>query len=488
MIANLDPTTLPLRRLIVAVTALAMIGGCVNREAQEQAKKTQEILSDPSILVDVKELKPEVLLTELEISGQMVAQMDAQVGAKVGARLVEVYVKDGDHVNAGQAIARQESSDIYAQVRQAQAALNVAQNQLTQAVAEHRQGPVRSQASVKASEARLQQARANLEKLLKGARSEEREQVKAQVAAARSNMETAKMALARDEELYKQGAISQQDVERSRNQYQTALSQYEQALENWRMMENGSRSEDIAAARERVREAEEALKSDRAQKNLDVQFSLREDSARAQVDAAREQLRIARNNLGETTIRSPFTGTISGRPLQSGTYVAPGTPVARVVGSGSTYFEGEVPESKIGVLAEGSAVRISTSGSGVDPIMGRVLAINPIGSETGRIFRVRVGLNSVPTNVRPGMFARGKIELDRVDGALLIPTPAVVKEGDKTYVFVADNLKAKKRAIKVLREQKGMSQIEGLADGAKVVVRGQEKLTDGAVIKIEGKG
>jgi RND family efflux transporter MFP subunit len=471
------------------IVALAVLGtGCVNREAQQQAKKTQEILSDPSTLVEVQELKPETLLDEFEISGQMVAQMDAQVGAKIGARLVAVYVKDGDRVGAGQAIARQDGADINAQVRQAQSALSVARNQLTQSIAEKRQGPVRSQASVQASEARLQQARANLEKLRKGARDEEREQVKAQVAAARSNMETVKRDLARDEELFKQGAISQADVDRTRNQYQAALSQYEQSLENWRMMQNGSRSEDIAAAEQRVREAEEALKSDRAQKNLDVQYSLREDSAREQVIAAEEQLRIARNNQSESVIRSPFSGTIAGRPLQPGTYVAPGTPVARVVGSGGIYFEGEVPENKIGKLGEGSVVRVTTSGTGTADIMGKVLAVNPLGSETGRIFRVRVGLQDPPPTVRAGMFARGRIELERIEGATVVPTPAVLKEGNNNYVFIMDGTKAKKRTIKVLREQKGRSQIDGLPLGTKVIVRGQEKLAEGALVKLEGKG
>lgn len=469
--------------LIALLTVAVLLPGCVNREAQKQAKRTQEVVDDKSVAVTLLPVTPTDFVNSFEITGQITTDTDTQVGAKVAARLVSVYVRDGDAVKAGQAIAQQDTSDLAAQARQAMAAVRTAQSQLNQALAEAKQGPRRSTSGVAGAEARLKQARANLEKVRKGAREEERRQVQAQVRAAKSNMETVKRELDRDEELFKQGAISKEEVERSRNAYQAALSQYEQALENWRMMQAGSRSEDIVAAEQQVRSAEEDLTAQKSQKDLDVQYGYRVESARSQVEAANEQLRIAQNNLREATIRSPFAGVVSGQPVQAGTFVSPGVPVVRIISPSGIYFSGEIPESRIGIAQPGKSVSITAPALGGASLQGEVVAVDPVGSQTGRIFKARIRLLDPVGPLKAGMFATGTIEVSRVDAAITVPSDAIIRKEGKTVVFIAQAGKAKRVEIRVLDERRGVARVGGLASGSEVIVRGQDAVNDGTAIR-----
>jgi len=83
------------------------------------------------------------------------------------------------------------------------------------------------------------------------------------------------------------------------------------------------------------------------------------------------------------------------------------------------------------------------------------------------------------------MFARASVESGRTASATTVPVAALVRSGRETFVFVAEGEKAVRKTVKVVIEQRGLAQIEGVKEGQQVVVRGQDKLTDGAAIKVE---
>ena len=130
-----------------------------------------------------------------------------------------------------------------------------------------------------------------------------------------------------------------------------ADSAYKAAKQSLELIENASREEDIAAAEQDVRAAEQQLAIDQANQRLDVLFVQRRETAQANYDAAKQALRLAEIQLENTVLRAPFDGRISGKPLQVGTYLAPGVTFARVVGDAGSYFEAEIPESQISNVA-----------------------------------------------------------------------------------------------------------------------------------------
>lgn len=471
--------------LILSLTVTSGVG-CVNRAAQEQAKRTQKIVTDQTKEVQVVPATTKTLEETLPITGEVATSEDASIGAKAPGKIVSVFVRDGDSVSAGQLIAQLDSTNQMIQIRQADAQVSAARSQLNQAVANARVGPSRTSAAVAQAQAQVRAAKAQLNKAIAGARPEERRQAEAGASAAKSNMETAKKERDRQQKLYQEGASSQQRYEQAENAYQAALSQYEQALQQVQVVQSMVRPEDIESAREQVRQAEESVKNAQAGKSLDVLLVDQVSAARANLQGAMATVNLARQGLEDLKVRAPFSGRVSGRPIQPGTVVAGGTPIARLIGGEGTYFEGEFPASILTQITVGSAVKVTIEGITGSTIIGSVVAISPSASSVGRLFKARIQIGSNPA-IRPGMFARGDVTLKTISGATVVPTGAIVKRGDKSMVFIAQGDKAKLVEVKPGLAKDGFTQVNSVLPGDNVIVAGQNDLEDGSAIRVGKK-
>jgi RND family efflux transporter MFP subunit len=473
--------------------------GCVNRQAQEQAKKTAALLGDPVRVVTVQPISTTTLTETLTITGDVTAGEDASVGAKAPGRVVAVYVKDGDAVAANQLIAQLDTTSLYAQLQQAQAQVgsamassNQARASLAQALRNASVGPSKTTSGVRQAQAQLKVAQAQLQKALNGARPEERRQAESNVAAAKTAFDTANKELDRIETLVREGAIAGNRLDQQRNAVATARSQYENAQQALNIIRNGTRSEDVEAAREQVRQAQESVRTAQAQKELDPLLRDQVDAARAQLEATRSQVqsaqaqvKIAQQAISDAQVRAPFSGKILGRPIQPGTVVGSGTPVARIIGGQGIYFSGDLPSSEVSRVRQGMPVTVVVDALPGKTYHGTVAAVSAQGESVGRLFNVRIQLSDGYGEVKPGMFARGEIQIRVVPEATVVPQGAVVRRGDDSFVFVIQGDKAQRLPVTTGLQRGDVIQVSGVPTNAVVIVRGQETLTPGAKVKAE---
>lgn len=469
---------------IVILASLLAVVGCVDRAAQSQAKKTQALVTDPTIAVQVASSTSADLDETVEVTGAFTTSEQSTVGANVGGRLTAVYVKDGDAVTAGQLIAQIESTDALTRVRQAQSQVDSARASYQQALSDARVGPSKSSSNVRAAESRLAQAKSRYEKAKNGSRPEERAQAEWTVKRSKSDMETAKSALDRAQRLFDEGAIAKADLETAQNKFDNAQAAYNAAIQAQQLVLQATRPEDLEAAKLDVTAAQEAVRLAKADQGLDVTFKQRVDAAKANLASAQEQVRLAQKALQDTSIRSPFSGRVSGKPLQAGTYAAPGATVATIIGSTGTYFEANVPESKVDLIVPGTPVEITVEALKGAKLSGHVIAINPIASGQGRLFTVRVSIDQT-MNVRPGMFAKASIKLGERRGVTVVPNVAVIRDGENSYLFIVEGDKAKRVDVHLGIQNGDIIEVTGLGKGEKVVVSGQTSLVDGAKVKVE---
>ncbi len=474
-----------LAALGLGMLVLASIGGCVNRAAQEQSKKTEALVRDTTVPVRTAKATARDLPEIVDVSGAITTSEEAAVGPAVPGRLIAVYVKDGDQVSPGQAIAQQETQNSSAQLRQAQAQVASARSALDQARTDAVTTPQKTSAGLRAAEARLAQARSQLEKAQRGARDEERSQAEWAVRRSKSDLDTAKAALDRANRLFGEGAIALVEVEAAQNRYDNALTAYESALQSQMLVNNATRPEDLASARQEVRAAEEAVRIARADRSNDQLARDRVRSAQANLDAALQSVTLAQKALSDATVRSPFGGRVSGRPLQPGTYVAPGAVIATIVGGDGQYFEANVAETSIRRIEPGASVDVSLTALPDVRLTGSVIAINPQASGPGRLFTVRIGFTERLAQVKSGMFARGKILAGVRRGAVVVPIDAVVRDGERAYLFVVADGAAVRRDVKLGIEGEGVVEANGVRLGEDVVVSGQTGLTEGTKVRIE---
>ena len=458
--------------------------GCVDRKGQEAAKETAVIVNDPVKEVSVTPVKVEDLQELLQVNGEIVTSSDAQISAQVGGMVTSVNVKEGDMVTAGQVIATVESDNLQQQVNQARSSLANASANLAQTTANARLTPSKSTAAVRQAEAAVRSAKSQLQKAINGARPEERQQAENNVTSAKSTLDTAKKNLDRVRTLVKEGAVPQSQLDTALNTYETAMTQYQNAIQGSRLVQT-TRPEDIETAREAVRQAEQSLESAKSSKKLDVVLTDQVDAARAQVNSAKAALQIAQKNLSDAVVHAPFSGKIYGRPLQAGVIVAVGTPIAHLIGGQGVYFEGQAPSDKISKIQAGTQVSISVDAFPGKKFAGKVLNVSPQGDNVGRLFNVRIQFDNLTGGIKPGMFANGSIVLSQTPGATLLPEEAIISRDSTKYVMIVDGKKAKKVVVTTGLKKGAMVEVHGISSSAQVITKGQGALVDGSLITVE---
>jgi RND family efflux transporter MFP subunit len=471
--------------LSLAALCLLAGAGCVNRGAQAQAARTNALISDPAIPVTVMTVNPTVVDEVLEVSGSMAANEDTAIASLAGGKLVQVTISEGDSVAAGQVVALLDTEDSRKRVAQARASLDAARSQVTLARNEAAAAPLRSSSAVRAAEARVRQSREVVAKLKSGARTQERNQAAIQVERADSDLKTAKAAVDRARRLYNEGAIAKADLEQIENRYDNAMAAYKAALEGQSLANNAVREEDIRIAQNDLAAAEEVLRIERTQKSLDANFRERVSSALAGVRSAEQQLALAEKAVRDGVVRSPISGRISSRPLQSGTIIAPGTPVARVVATSDLAFEPELTEAQVARIQPGMEVNVTVAALDGAQLTGRVETINPVASSVGRLFKVRVLIQETEGRLKPGMFGKGFLVVGRRENVYRVPDRAVLRDGMRAWVLVNDGGKSVRRTLSVVRSSGNEVIATGLKPADQVIVRGQQGLLEGAVLKTE---
>jgi len=470
--------------LIGCVCALGLVGlnGCVNRAQQAQSKATEKFLSNTSVAVDVAPLIIKPMQKTLEITGSLTTSNDSQVGARQPGRITEVYVKDGDQVVNGQLLAEEDTTQLRASFEQAVSQVVAARSSLSQAYWNQKYGPLKSKAATAQARAQLNSAQASLKKELQGARPEERQQAQAALAAARTNRTTAEADLRRQQSLFDQGAIPQNQLDTAKNAYATALSQYDSAEQAVLIQKNGNLPEDISVARDAVRQAQQQLNTAVASQKLDVILNDAVTSAEAQLQSAIALQQVASANLSDAMIRAPFSGQVSGRPVQPGTVVSSGTTILQIVSTEGTYFDAQVPESNIAQVKVGAPVDVFVDALPNETFHGHVKALNPVGNQIGRLFSVRISIDGNTSELKSNMFVKGDIILIDTPAAVVAPTSAVITATGKPFVYTVDNGIAKKLPVQLGISNENYVQILGVPAGTMIVVKGQELLNDGTKV------
>jgi membrane fusion protein, multidrug efflux system len=224
-------------------------------------------------------------------------------------------------------------------------------------------------------------------------------------------------------------------------------------------------------------------------------------AAKAQVEAARAALDQAQLNLEFATINSPLTGIVGRTDLSVGDYVAAGStgaPVTTVstvdpiklVFSVSEKDYLEFADRLTTMLAQPLDQRPATgelirADGKIHPYKGRFLATDrEVDAKTGTI-RISAIFPNPGNILRPGQYARVRLQTDQRAGALLIPQRAVLELQGRNFVWVVDDANKVSQHKVTVGPRIGSDWIieEGLKPGERIVVEGLQKVRDGATVQ-----
>jgi membrane fusion protein (multidrug efflux system) len=212
--------------------------------------------------------------------------------------------------------------------------------------------------------------------------------------------------------------------------------------------------------------------------------------AKAQYEGQQNSVAQMRSQVGKTTIRAPFSGTIEDVIAEQGTVVASGqTQIMRLVSLEDMYIEAEIPEDYLTSVSENTPVTINF------PILNKTVnskvrqASNYI-SPTNRTFRIEVAVPNKDKSIKPNLTARLKINDYTSEKALLIPLSVISENADgEQYVYIAegeDTPVAKRQIIETGRSQgQNIEVLSGLSNGDFVIKEGARTVKEGQELQIK---
>jgi membrane fusion protein YbhG len=248
---------------------------------------------------------------EVVLSGTLEART-VNVGSLVGGRVTKTLVDEGMHVSIGQLLVTLETETIDRQLSEQRAAIAASQ--------------------------------ANLAKAVAGPRPEEIS--KAMAISINDEVERR-----RQEQLYRFGIVAKELAEE-------AATKAKASAEDLRILQKGTRKEDI-------------------------------DAARAEVEAQQRKLETLMKQRAETNVVSTVNGIVQSFGLRTGDIVAPNQTVAEILESSQLWVRVYVPETELGLIAVGQPVRVHIDTYPNETFAGHIASVSSQGEYTPRNVQTR---------------------------------------------------------------------------------------------------
>lgn len=211
-----------------------------------------------------------------------------------------------------------------------------------------------------------------------------------------------------------------------------------------------------------------------------------EAGARLQVDQAAVDL--VQATLGKTEIIAPFDGIAGLRRVSVGAYVTPGQDIANIEDIDPLKVDFRVPEVHLDALRVGQSLDITADAFAGRAFTATVYAIDPLIDENGRAVALRARLPNPDRMLRPGLFVRVRLIVERIEDALLVPEEALVPQGDKVAVMrVVDGTATPTEVRTGIRRAGSVQVLEGLSAEDTVITAGHMKVRPGAKVSVVGK-
>lgn len=230
-----------------------------------------------------------------------------------------------------------------------------------------------------------------------------------------------------------------------------------------------------------------------ARQTLDTQRATAAQS-HAAYEATEAQVQIAQDNLDDTVITAPFSGTLNMDAVDLGTFVTAGsTPLVTIQSNASVFVEFSMSENEYLSLAKDAKAKgldrltnlqIRLSDGSIYPYLGNVVEVSKsLDSGSGKI-TLKAEFANPDHILLPGMFATVISSNETLENAILVPARSILQVLDKDFVFVVgEDGKVSQVAITKGATKGLFTVIKGnIKPGDQIIVDGLTKVKAGATV------
>lgn len=211
------------------------------------------------------------------------------------------------------------------------------------------------------------------------------------------------------------------------------------------------------------------------------------DQARLNAENAKLRLQQQQRKLNDANIRSSINGVVNKKMIETGAYVAPGTPLFELVDISKLKLKVNVSESQVANLKLGETIAIQSSVFPDEKFSGKVsfIAAKADGSLN---FPVEIEVsNNTKNSLRAGMYGTAVFKFPKQAPAIFIPRTSFVGSVSSNQVFVLDATSHTASVRNVISGRiigDSVEILSGLKEGETVITSGQINLTEGSPVTI----
>lgn len=378
-----------------------------------------------TVAVEVEPVKKGNLTVDKKIIGSVVSDSESEVSSGVSGELLSLEVEKGDVVQKGQVLARVDVSDTQEAILQAEIEVESAKQQLENARISKKQA-IQNQRDI--------------------------EQLKKDWDNAKKDLEEAKY-------LYEQGAISLSELQDAETLEQERRTDYENSAASLKI--------ELEKAELSIRQNELSVKK---------------------AEVSRQQtLKDVQDTQSDGVIRAPISGEVMAVNYKVGENVSSQQPIVTVSDNQKLIITSQVTADQKTLLAKGREVNVVTVAE-KKALKAKVDYVSGATNENG-LYDVEMTFAALDAKVTSGEVVQLTFTDTLVENALIVPTKAILQEGDAHYVYTAENNgKAAKHKVEIINSQTDLTAVKGdLQEKAQLIVNGHKLLSEGMSVLLPGQ-
>jgi len=370
--------------------------------------------------VDAAAVTRQNIATYVTLDGQIAPLDQSTLAFQQSGTVTAINVNIGDMVRKGALLATIDPSTLQASLQQAEA-------QAAQASASAQGAVVGYPVQTQTNEATLESARAALQ--------------------------NAKLVFNQNQQLFKQGYVSETQLQQSQANYVQAQQAYNNALVGLRnnvVSLQGVKSQQAAAS------------------------------------AASAQARLLRTELSQTYLYAPYDAVVANRLLDPGAYASPNSPVLQVARIDRVWINVNVPDDDLPFVHSGSVVSFESSSLPGKRFRAPIDTVNAVPTSGTLSYLARLELQNPGYVLRGGMLVTVTVTKERAVGATVVPRSAVAATPSGSVVYVISGGKAEAVPVRLGIQTDTLAQVIGprVLPGMMVITTRPDALKDGSLVAV----
>jgi len=202
------------------------------------------------------------------------------------------------------------------------------------------------------------------------------------------------------------------------------------------------------------------------------------DEAYTNLETIKADIDLTNSKIRKSKIIAPFNGKLGLRSVSEGAYIAIGTAVSTLVQMDPVKIEFNVPEKYASFIKDGMPIEFSVVGK-PEKYQAKIFAYQSQIAEDSRSLTVRAIMPNPRGELIPGAFADVKIELEKIDNALLIPTYCLVPLLNGQNVYVIHSGTASLVQVETgIRTEDQIQVVSGVSEGDTIATTGLLAIKD----------